>query len=50
MFSLSQLAKNKSFTQKMVKNAAELVAGNSKTFGAAALRPTESGGRIKVVD
>ena len=50
MFSLSQLAKNKSFTQKMVKNAAELVAANTKTFGAAALRPTEEGGRIKVVD
>ena len=50
MFALSQLAKNKTFTQKMVKNAAQIVAANNNSFSAGALRPTESGGRIRVVD
>ena len=57
MFAISHIAKNKTFTQRMVANAQckfigcfnrNLIA--MQKFGSHALRPTEQGGRIKVSD
>ena len=44
MFSLRQISKGANLTQKMIRNS------KAQNFGAAVMRPSVEGGRIKVSD